>query len=178
MNDKELAEQLKKTGNLMDLLNDPDWLRRNSETEAGCSGYVEAGVGLQSYVAQLKKVSPETFGAQKQQVKLLSILLPALHNWLNSWELGLSFESVYAEAQRLVYEQLTQAIEMQAEWVDLLLAADNPTASVEVREILSELFSEESWQKLAKVAAKDMEERVLHRAQVHSQMPIAVNATA
>ncbi|MEL6555453.1 MAG: hypothetical protein AAFQ63_18635 [Cyanobacteria bacterium J06621_11] len=178
MNDKEIAEQLKKTGNLMDLLSDPDWQKRNAEEASSCSGYVEAGVGLQSYVDQLKKVSPEAFRAQKQQVKLLSILLPALHNWLNLWELGLSFESVYAEAQRLVYEQLTQAIEMQAEWVDLLLTADNPTASVEVREILSGLFSEESWQILAKVAAKDMEERVLHRAQVHSQMPIAVNATA
>ena len=125
MDDKELAEQLEKTGNLMDLLNDADWLRKNTAAESECSGYVEAGVGLQSYVRQLKRVSPDAFRSQKQQVKMLSILLPALHEWLSDWGLGLSFESVYAEAQRLVYGRLVQAIEVQAEWIEALLAEND-----------------------------------------------------
>lgn len=174
MDDKQLAEQLEKTGNLMDLLNDADWLRKTAMAESECSGYVEAGAGLQSYVEQLKHVSPDVFRAQKQQVKLLSILFPALHDWLNSWELGLSFEAVYAAAQRLVYGHLVQAMETQASWIEALLAEDDHAAPVQVEERLAEMLEQEDWQVLAKVAAQDMEKRILHRAQVHSEMPIAV----
>ncbi|MGB3295638.1 MAG: hypothetical protein WBB01_21855 [Phormidesmis sp.] len=174
MDDKELAEQLEKTGNLMDLLNDPDWLRQNAAATTECTGYVEAGVGLQSYVQQLKRVSPDALKAQKQQVKLLSILLPVLHEWLSSWELGSSFETVYAEAQRLVYGHLVQAIAVQAEWVEGLLAENDQTAPVQVKERLAEMLRQEDWQLLATVAAEDMKKRILHRAQGHSEMPIAV----
>lgn len=173
MNDKQLAEQLEKTGNLMDLLNDADWLRQNVEAATESTGYVEAGVGLQSYVNQLKRVSPDVFKVQKQQVKLLSILLPALHDWLNSWELGLSFEVVYAESQRLVYKRLVEAMETQVEWIEPLLSEDGLMAPVKVRERLAELLRPEDWRVLAKVAARDMEERILSRAQVQAEMLIA-----
>ncbi|MGI8936254.1 MAG: hypothetical protein ACR2FS_19510 [Phormidesmis sp.] len=174
MDDKQLAEQLEKTGNLMDLLNDADWLRENAAVEAECSGYVEAGAGLESYVERLKNVSPDALRAQKKQVKLLSILLPALHDWLDSWELGLSFEAVYAEAQRLVYGHLIQAMKTQASWIESLLSQDAQTAPVQVKEKLAELLRPEDWQVLAKVAAQDMEKRILHRAQVEAEVPISV----
>ena len=174
MDDKELAEQLEKTGNLMDLLNDADWLRQNPEAETQCTGYVEAGVGLQSYVQQLKRVSPDAFKLQQQQVKLLSILLPALHEWLSSWELGSSFESVYAEAQRLVYRHLVEAIEAQAEWVEALLTEQAQPIPIQVKERLGEMLKSEDWQVLAKVAAQDMENHILYRAQVYSELPVAV----
>jgi hypothetical protein len=174
MDEKELAQQLEKTGNLMDLLNNNDWLQKTAAAEAECTGYVEAGAGLESYVQQLKNVSTDAFKEQKRQVKLLSILLPALHDWLASWELGLSFEAVYAEAQRLVYGHLVQATLMQAGWIEEVLAENEQGEQLRVRAKLSEMLQQEDWQVLAKVAAKDMEKRILARSQVRTDTPIAV----
>ena len=61
MNDELLIQQLNKTGNLMDLLNDDAFLREVAAIEAECGGAVEAGIGLKSYVAQLNAASPESF---------------------------------------------------------------------------------------------------------------------
>ena len=52
MNDAILAEQLRKTGNLMDLLNDKAWIREADADHASEEGTVEAGLGLQPYAAQ------------------------------------------------------------------------------------------------------------------------------
>jgi hypothetical protein len=182
MDEKELAQQLKKTGNLMDLLNDPDWLQKTFVAESECDGNVEAGAGLQTYAKQLKQASPEAFKAQKQQMQLLSIFLPALHDWLISWELGPSFEVVYAEAQRLVYGHLVQASAGQSEWLEEALTDNSPNSptkeqskQVWAKEKLAEMLHQQDWQVLAKVAAKDMEKRILEQAQVqHAVMPIAV----
>jgi hypothetical protein len=181
MDEKELAQQLEKTGNLMDLLNDHDWLQKTAAAEAECTGYVEAGAGLQSYVQQLTRVSPDAFSEQKRQVKLLSILLPSLHDWLASWELGLSFEAVYAEAQRLVYGHLVQATATKAAWIEEVLAecdrglaATEKGGQIRVKEKLAEILRQEDWQVLAKVAAQDMEKQILQRAQMRADTPIAV----
>ena len=174
MDNRHLAEQLERTGNLMDLLNNADWLRETSTSESECSGYVEAGIGLAPYVQQLKTISPDMFGAQKQQVKLLSILLPVLHDWLNSWELGLSFEVVYAEAQRLVYGHLVKAMEMQASWIEALLQEDGKVAPRQVKERLVGMLQQEDWQLLAKVAACDMEKRILQRSQTQVELSVTV----
>jgi hypothetical protein len=181
MDEKELAQQLKKTGNLMDLLNDPDWLQKSFVAEVECNGYVEAGVGLQTYVEQLKKASPENFRAQRQQMRLLSVFLPALHDWLISWGLGPSFEVVYAEAQRLVYGHLVEASAEQALWIEEALTENNPNFPIEeqrkqvwAREKLAELLQQQDWQVLARVAARDVEKRILERAQAQSATPIAV----
>ena len=59
MNDAILAEQLRRTGNLMDLLNDEAWVREADADRASEEGTVEAGLGLQPYVELLKNASPE-----------------------------------------------------------------------------------------------------------------------
>jgi hypothetical protein len=46
MNDEILAQQLAKTGNLLDLFNDEAWLQETEAIEAECGGQVEAGLGL------------------------------------------------------------------------------------------------------------------------------------
>lgn len=176
MDDQQLAQQLEKTGNLMERLNDQDWLKQNSETH--CSGYAEAGAGLQPYVQQLKAVSPEAFNAQKRQVTVLSILLPVLHDWLESWELGASFEAVYAEAQGLLFRHLQKEATGQSEWIEKLLTehpqdalAGRQEERAHVKEQLADMLRQEDWQMLAKVAAQDMEKRILLRAQ--AEKPIS-----
>ncbi len=99
MNDATLAEPLRKTGNLMDLLNDEAWIRETDADHASEEGTVEAGLGLQLYVELLKNASPEALQRQRWYVQVLSILLPELRGWLESWQLGRSLEVVYMEAQ-------------------------------------------------------------------------------
>ena len=122
MNDEILSQQLAKTGNLLDLLNDEAWLQETEVIEAECGGQVEAGLGLKPYVEWLATVPPDAFRQQRRQVQLLSILLPELKAWLQSWQLGLSLDAVYIEAQRRLYEQLQQPTPEQATWLETLLA--------------------------------------------------------
>jgi hypothetical protein len=168
MNDEILAQQLEKTGNLLDLLNDDAWVRETEAIEAECGGQVEAGQGLKSYVEQLATVTPAAFRQQRRQVQLLSILLTALKAWLLSWELGRSFEAVYSEAQRRLFGHLQQPTPEQAIWLEALLAEDAQKISPEQKAVrsqaiamLAQLFTEDDWQALAQTAAEEIAKGIL-----------------
>ena len=161
MNDEILAQQLEQTGNLLDLLNDDAWIQETEAIESECGGQVEAGPGLKSYVEQLATVPPAAFRQQRRQVQLLSILLPELKAWLQSWGLGLSFEAVYIEAQRRLFEHLQQPTPEPATWLDALLAEDARKIAPEQKTVrsqaiawLTQMFSEADWQALAHTAAE------------------------
>jgi hypothetical protein len=163
MNDEILSQQLAKTGNLLDLLNDEAWLQETEVIEAKCGGQVEAGLGLKPYVEWLATVPPDAFRQQRRQVQLLSILLPELKAWLQSWQLGLSLDAVYIEAQRRLYEQLQQPTPEQAAWLESLLeesAQQIPPEQKTVRKqasaMLAQMFTEDDWQALAQTAAEEM----------------------
>ena len=181
MDDKILAEQLKKTGNLMDLLSDEAFVRESAAIERACDGAVEAGLGARDYISQIESASPEALKRQRQAVKVLSILLPELRRWLEGWQLGLCFESVYTEAQRLVYERLDDFMFEQQVWIRDLLTENEtglPVGSRSVREEaiakLSELLSEDGWQALADTAAKEMTEGVLQAVRLNGAPSVAV----
>ena len=168
MKDETLAQQLANTGNLLDLLNNQAWLRETQAIETDCGGRVEAGADLKSYTAQLDAVSPSASGRQRHQVKVLSILLPELNVWLQSWGLGLSFEAVYIEAQRRLYEHLQQPTVEQAAWLEALLAEDDQPLTSEQNVIrgqaiamLSRMFTEDDWQAFAQTAAEGMAAGIL-----------------
>ena len=78
MNEQKLAEQLAKTGNLMDLCSCEEWL--NEIETAEDDGWIEAGVMKKPYVEYLKSRTPEQIKAQFRQMRIQSILLPELHN--------------------------------------------------------------------------------------------------
>ena len=81
MNDAILAEQLRKTGNLMNLLNDKAWVREADGDHASEEGIFAAGLGLQPYVELLKVASLEALQRQRWYVWVLSVLLPELKGW-------------------------------------------------------------------------------------------------
>jgi hypothetical protein len=175
MNDEILAQQLAATGNLMDLLNNETWLRETAAIEAGCCGWVEAGLGLQPYVEQLETLPPEALRRQRRQVQVLSILLPALKGWLQSWGLGLSMEAVYIEAQRRLYEHLQQLTLEQTTRIEALLAeaaqppaSDRKTIRSEAVAMLSQMFTEDDWQAFAQTAAEGMAKGVLQVRQLEA----------
>lgn len=179
MDDTLSTQPVENTGSLTALLNNPVWLKQNSEADG--SGYVEAGDGLQGYVERLKAVTPEAFREQKRQVRALSMLLPVLHDWLVDWELGASFEAVYIEAQSLLFQHVQQASAARESWVEELISAHEQGANAEplhgqlcLREKLAEILQQEDWQALAKVAAQDMEKRILQHSQTQVEISAAV----
>lgn len=167
MNDAILAEQLRKTGNLMDLLNDDNWVQ-DADEEA----FVEAGLGLRPYVDLLKGASPEALRRQRWYVQGLSILLPKLKEWLASWQLGRSFEAVYIEAQQRLYKHLEQLTSAQQDWIEALLAEDEQPLPDEQKVVraqaiiwLAQLFDEEDWQAIAHIAAQTIAQDILKLGQ-------------
>ena len=138
MNDEVLIQQLKKTGNLMDLYKDGAFVRSSSAIEADCGGAVEAGLGLKSYMAQIEAEPPATLRRQRQAVKALSILLPELRQWLEGWQLGLCFEAVYTEAQHLIYKRFDDSMVEQQDWICNLLIEDEKELSVDDRPVRGE----------------------------------------
>ena len=161
MNDEILAQQLAKTGNLLDLLNDDVWVRETEAIEAECGGQVEAGLGLQPYVELLQNASPEALRRQRWYVRVLSILLPELKQWLESWQLGRCFETVYMEAQQRLYRHLEQLTPAQQDWIEALLAEAAQAVPNEEKVIraqatawLAQLFTEADWLAISTLSAQ------------------------
>lgn len=174
MNDAILAEQLRKTGNLMDLLNDDAWVQKADEEE-----WVEAGLGLKPYVDLLKGASPEALRRQRWYVRVLSILLPELQEWLASWQLGRSTEVVYMAAQQRLYRHLEQLTSEQTGWIEALLAEDEQSLPKEqkvmrpqVNTWLAQLFTPEDWQVIAQAASQAIAHDILKLGQQAEKQPV------
>nr|WP_238718285.1 hypothetical protein [Petrachloros mirabilis] len=172
MNDAILAEQLRKTGNLMDLLNDEAWVREADADHASEEEPVEAGLGLHPYVELLKNASPEALQQQRWTVRVLSILLPELKAWLESWQLGRSLEAVYMEAQKCLYGHLRHLTLEQTDWIEMLLAEGEQALPEEQKVIraeaiamLAQMFTTEEWQAIAHVASQTMTKAILQMGQ-------------
>ena len=175
MDEQRLADQLKKTGNLMDLTFDQQWLAESAEAEE--DGWVEAGVMVWPYYNYLKSLTQEQHRSLRLQAQLLSILLPELKQWVESWGLGLSFEPVHLAARRSLYRHLRQLTEEQEDWIAALIDENNQRLPMEeqpirsqIPPILAQLFTSEDWRELAEVAAEGISQTVL-------QIPQAASAT-
>lgn len=181
MDDRVLAAQFAKTGNLMDLCFDEAWLRTPDAIGEAYDGPVEAGLALKPYVEALAKVPPEAFRCQRHQVEILSILLPELKTWLQSWDLGLSFEAVYVEAYRRLHGHLKQFMSEQAAWIEALLAEHKQqlpmverTVRAQTTVMLAQMFTQEDWQALADTAAQGMAQGVLQWGQREAVPSVAL----
>lgn len=171
MDEQRLADQLQKTGNLMDLTFDPEWQAEAAEDD----GWVEAGIMTQPYSNYLKSLSQEQHRSLRIQAQLLGILLPELKQWVASWGLGLSFDPVHLAARQTLYRHLKRLTEEQKDWIAALVDENNQHLPVEkqiVRSqtpaILAQLFTSEDWSELAKVAAEGMSQTVLQISRVTS----------
>ncbi|MEM9487331.1 MAG: hypothetical protein AAGA83_27000, partial [Cyanobacteria bacterium P01_F01_bin.116] len=115
------------------------------------------------------------------RMRLFSILYPELKEWLQSWELGRSFDAVYTEARQLIYERLKQPTPEQTDWINALIAEDDQNLPKSERPLraqviptLSALLTQEDRQALADIAAKGMAQGVLQMVQVEPVPPVAV----
>ena len=177
MDNQQLAEQLTKTGNLMDLTYEDDWWANVEQDD----GWVEAGSMAKPYLEYLKSLSPQQHQFLRRRRQLFSILLPELKEWLQSWELGRSFDAVYMETRRRICGHLQQPTAEQTDWINALLAEDDQQLPMEERilraqliPMLSSLLTQEDRQTLADIAAQGMAQGVLQMVQVDTVSPIAV----
>ncbi|MEM6866828.1 MAG: hypothetical protein AAF528_00390 [Cyanobacteria bacterium P01_C01_bin.121] len=165
--DPTTTHPLQPTVDLLDEFNQQDWT-----SEDDWEGPVEVGLGLKPYVEKLASVSPEQYRHQRWQVSVLSILWPELKSWLQTWELGLSFDAVYQEAKQRVYGHLKQPTPVQTDWLNALLAEEEqklPRSERVVRQQviprLSSLLTNEDYKALSELAARDMAAGVMQYAQ-------------
>lgn len=178
MDEQRLADQFKKTGNLMDLTFDQDWLTETTEDD----GLVGAGIMAQPYHNYLSSLTNEQNQSLRVQAQLLSILLPELKRWVASWGLGLSFELVHLAARRSLYRHLKRLAEEQEDWIAALINEDDQGLPMEKRvvraqipSILTQLLTVEDWRELAEVAAEGMSQIVLQIPQAASdKLPATV----
>ena len=176
MDEQRRDEQLQIADEQMRQLNDIDWLRQHPAAEIEGDGWVEAGNGLQPYVAALKQLSTQDMRTIKAQARVLSMLLPVLRDWMAAWELGASFEAAYIEAQGLLFQQIQTASVAHERWFEELSLAYRQGNRAEytqaqLRKRLAEILTQENWQALAKVATQDMETRILQHAQTRVETP-------
>ena len=182
MNDAILAEQLRKTGNLMDLLNDEAWVQDADADHASEEGTVEAGLGLQPYMNFLKDAAPEALQQQRWTMRVLSVLLPELKGWLDSWQLGRSLEVVYLEAQQCLCSHMRNLTPEQTAWIEALLAEaekeqappdEPPSVRDQAVTMLAQIFTSEDWQAIANAAAQAMANDILQMGQ-SSAVPVVM----
>lgn len=176
MDDQRLAEQLAKTGNLMDLTYEDDWWEADD-----WDGPVETGLMAKPYIEYLESLTPEQHQFLRWRMRLFSILYPELHEWVQSWQLGHSFEAVHTKARRLIYERLKHPTSEQTAWINALITEDDqnlPRSERKLRSqvvpMLSALLTQEDRQALADIAAQGMAQGVLQRVQVEVAPPVAV----
>jgi hypothetical protein len=115
----------------------------------------------------------------KEQVRVLSMLLPVLRDWMMSWDLGGSFEAAYIEAQRLLFQHIQQAAADRESWIEEFSSAyvqgtREEHLQAQLRKRLTEILTQENWQALATVAVQDMETRILQHSQTQVELPTAV----
>ncbi|MEL6765391.1 MAG: hypothetical protein AAFO87_17420 [Cyanobacteria bacterium J06607_6] len=168
MDERKLAEQLAKTGNLMDLCWDPEWLEESAHIEEECNGRVEAGLAMRAYAHA--KYDPALADVRKElrrKMRLQSILFVELNRWMKEWDIGAAFEETYTEARQLVRAHLKQPSPALADWIEAVLEedkqsedADKPVRS-QTRAQLVLMMTDEDWKTLAQVAAAAAEENVL-----------------
>ncbi|MEM9121533.1 MAG: hypothetical protein AAGD09_27205 [Cyanobacteria bacterium P01_F01_bin.56] len=133
------------------------------------------------YIKYLESLTPEQHRFLRWRMRLFSILYPELQEWLQTWELGCSFEAVYTEARQLIYERLKQPTPEQTDWINALIAEDDqnlPRSERVLRSqvipMLSALLTQEDRQTLADKAAQGMAQGVLQMVQVDTVPPVAV----
>jgi hypothetical protein len=123
MDNRQLREHYEKTGNIMDIFNDPDVLREMVRAEDECMGMI--GAGFPAYSINPHPIDPEKLRLVMQKVRLQSILFTELEDMMNSANLGAGKEAGITEARRRIRQQLNQLTAEQQLFFDALVAEES-----------------------------------------------------
>jgi hypothetical protein len=122
IDDRRFREQYEKTGNLMDLMRDPDFLQEMVQAEEGYT----IGAGFPAYSYDSPPVDPEKFRLAMQKVLLQSILFTELRLLISSANLGAEMQdAAILEGRRRIRQQLKQLTIEQQSFFDALVEEDS-----------------------------------------------------
>jgi len=163
VDDQILAEQLAKTGNLMDLCRNKEWVEESARIEQECDGRIEAGLAMRAYAqAKYDPALDHVRAEMRRKMRLQSILFVELKCWMEEWDIGAALEDTYTKARQLVRAHLKQPSPVLADWVEAVLeedaqgqeqdGADKPVRA-QTRAQLALMMTDEDWETLARVAA-------------------------
>jgi hypothetical protein len=175
MEDNTLATQYAQTGDLMDLCNDEMWLRESAQIEDEVGPQLEVGLVMKEYSCAINNLTIEQSQQMQQQMRVQSILFTGLRQWMGAWDLGASFEGTYAIARRLIRNHLATPTPLQQEFIEELLAEDAQAGYLtqqQVVAILSEVFTQEDWQAMAKAASQSISLQVLRAGQAQIETAV------
>jgi hypothetical protein len=165
MDDKIIAEQYAKTGNVMDLCSTEAWLQ---EIENEGDSQIEAGLSMRGYLNQVNALTTEQSKNIRHQMRVQSALFTVLHDWMGTWDLGAGFQDTYTIARRLIRQHLAAPTPSLQLFMDTLSAADSQTTSdnkpnqQQVIELLAELFTPDDWEIMAQAASQSISSKVLN----------------
>lgn len=172
MDDNLLAAQYAQTGDLMDLCHNDAWLRASAALE---DRQVEAGLGMQEYSRRVNALTVEQSQQLRQQMRVQSILFIGLRRWMETWDLGAGLEATYAIARRLIRIHLGTLSPSQSACIETLLTdevqSDSPDDQRQEKlvALLSEMFTQEDWQAMARAASQSISSRVLSAGQAQTE---------
>jgi hypothetical protein len=175
VDDTILAAQYAQTGDLMDLCFNDAWLREAVAIEDRVNGQVEAGLGMQEYSRAVNALTSDQSQQLRQQVRVQSILFTSLRQWMETWDLGAGFDATYAIARQLIRAHLVHLTLSQEACIETFLADETQTDSTgnerqeKLVAMLSEMFTQEDWQVMAKAASQSISSRVLSAGQAKSE---------
>jgi hypothetical protein len=161
MDSQIFKEQYEKTGDLMDLMRDPDFLREMVQAEDECMGMIGAGFPAYSYDSQ--PVDPEKLRLAMKKVRLKSILFTELKVLIGSAVLGAEVEeAAILEGRRRIRQQLSQLTVEQQSFFDALVEEDSlkledqPLRS-QVKAKLYSLLSPNDWSAILEAATNALQ---------------------
>jgi hypothetical protein len=148
MDNRQLREHYEKTGNIMDVFNNPDVLREMVRAEDECMGMI--GAGFPAYSINPQPIDPEKLRLVMQKVRLQSILFTELEDMMNSANLGAGTEAGITEARRRIRQQLNQLTAEQQLFFDALVAEESlqsvdQSLQVQLKARLFSLLSMADW---------------------------------
>jgi hypothetical protein len=155
MDEQRLRQKYEGTGDLLDRLDDPKFLREMIEAEDACGGAI--GAGFPAYSLNPRPVDPELWKQAMKKVRLQSILFVELEILMQAANLGGGTEATIIEARRRIHQQLTQLNEEQQAFFTALLEEDQLqpaelTLRPQVKSKLYSLLTPSDWNVIGQAA--------------------------
>lgn len=160
MDDQLLQRQLEKTGDLLDVLQDPAVLQEIAQLEAEFGG--EIGAGFPAYSHHPKPITLEQAITARRKVRLQSIVFTEFAELMQTVNLGAGAEAAIAEGRRRIRQHLANLSEAEAVYFDALVNEDqnqpvDKPIRAQLKSVLSTLLTAADWMAIGQAATETIQ---------------------
>ena len=159
MDDLRLRQHYEQTGNLLDVLHDPDVMQDVIQLEAECASSI--GAGFPAYSNARSSIEKADWNRAMSHVRLHSILFTELEALLQAANLGAGTEAALTEARKRVRQQPTQLTKEQQVFFTALIEEESLSLSEsplrsQLRSRLNALLSPADWNEIGQAATEEI----------------------